>query len=88
MTTYYLTKYALGRNGLIPACEGEPSPFSDLGYIRLNGKPGSFMLGRDVFESPEEAIAAAQVMRDKKTASLERQIAKLRKMTFILKVQP
>ena len=42
----------------------------------------SYKLGRDAFETEAEARAAAMCERDKKIASLKRQITKLEKMTF------
>lgn len=75
---HYVTKYALtgGIEKRDDLREG------DDGYV--HGKPGFevFKLGRDCFRSRDEAVAAAEKVRLKKIASLEKQIAKLRNMTF------
>lgn len=49
------------------------------GSVTLDGWPNSsyFRLGRDVFVSWEEAVEAMEVMREKRIASLKKQIAKL-----------
>ena len=53
------------------------------GYIRLEGDFwGVFKLGRDVHETAEGAIKAAEAARAKRIASLEKQIAKLKALTF------
>lgn len=82
MRSYFLTKYALS-NG-IKACDG--GPVDELGYVRLAGYGfTSYRLGRDVHETEAAAKAAAEAMRKKKVASLQKQIAQLEKMTFKVK---
>lgn len=41
-----------------------------------------FTLGKDAHETPEAAIAAANVAREKKIVSVKKQLAKLERMTF------
>lgn len=81
MKTYYLSKYALSSNGRIKLFEGrEPS---SKGYISSAvSSYGIYRLGSEVHETPEEAIASADLERVKKIASLKNQLEKLEKMTF------
>ena len=82
MTTYYITKYTT-TTGKIIVVNAAESP-KDNGYVplRLTGHhfPTGFYLGRDVFTDEAEARAAVIEARDKRIASLEKQIAKLRKV--------
>lgn len=81
MTTYYLTKYALTDCGNPIACEGNRPPDEDGDvFLVLPGSmaAGLYRVGRDAFTDPGEAHAAILKARDKKIASLEKQIAKLR----------
>lgn len=76
----YVTKYALTKG--IEKCEASAIPSSDR-YLRAKGYSCTFLKkGKDVFETPEEAVAYAMSARDRKIASLRKQIAKLEKMTF------
>lgn len=81
MTTYYLTKYAT-TTGKIEAREAEK--IYDDGYVRIKGYWTSFKSGRDAFTDPDEAKAAVRAARDKKILSLEKQIAKLRKVEPVI----
>ncbi|WP_454762354.1 hypothetical protein [Caulobacter segnis] len=52
-----------------------------------DARPGSggwtiFTIGKDVHETREEAVCAAEAARTKKIASLRRQITKLEKLNF------
>lgn len=82
--TYYLTRYALSDKGRIQAftgevhSEGEYVSYPKAFYWTL------FKLGRDVHETSEAAIAAAEAARTKKIASLKRQIAVLEKLAFTI----
>lgn len=78
MTTYYLAKYALG-DGKITTIEWAKDPDED-GDIFFNG--GLLRLGRDIFLTKEDAVAAADKLRLKKIASLKKQIATLEAMRF------
>jgi len=81
MKTYYLSKYAL--TGGIETVQGEQPPFVDRGYIKIMGRTMSlYRLGLDVHETMEEAVNAAKEQRDKKIASVKKQLAKLEAMTF------
>lgn len=83
MPTYYVTKYALSNNSDPTTIESHETP-DETGYISLR-VPGhmwstGFRMGRDAFVSEEEARKAVIKARDKKIASLEKQIAALRKI--------
>jgi hypothetical protein len=78
--TLFSSRYAMASGKITP---GQYHDRGD-GYAR-NVKDRSFdiqKIGRDVHETREEAVKAAEAMRSKKIASLEKQIAKLRKMEF------
>lgn len=74
----YITKYAL-TDGIL---EKEAVLHEDKEYLSVNGYWTFFKLGRDAFENLEDASKAAGEMRQKKIASLEKQIAKLKSMSF------
>lgn len=46
---------------------------------------GTYRFGRDLFDTEAEAIAFCKTARDRKIASLEKQIAKMHKVEFIVK---
>jgi hypothetical protein len=74
--TMFVTKYAL--SGGIQELEGEITMGS---YFSV--KPhGFYSIGRDAFRTRGEALADAEKRRVTKIGSLERQIAKLRKLKF------
>jgi len=74
MKTYYQTRYALTSG--IAEVEGEEGGH---GYIQ-HGKHGFDKLGKDIFETMEEAQADQRKRALKAIASSEKKIAKLRKM--------
>ncbi|GIK74551.1 MAG: hypothetical protein BroJett021_35390 [Chloroflexota bacterium] len=77
----YLVKYALTAG--IEQVVAAENQNEESGYIYLKGRSFySFLLGRDVFTDLPSAIAAAETMREKKIKSIEKQIAKLRKLDF------
>lgn len=78
----WITKYALSE-GIIEK-EGEECPgFPRMIQIRIPGKASSeFFHKPDWHTSKEEAISRAEEMRQKKIASLQKQIKKLERMTF------
>lgn len=49
---------------------------------QANWMHGQYTVGKDLFLTAEEARAAALVARDKKIASLQKQMSKLQKMAF------
>lgn len=84
--TYYLSRYALSDKGRIQAFTSEEHSEGG-GYVSNFNAAGywtSFKLGRDVHETTEAAIAAAEAARTKKIASLKRQIAVLEKLAFTI----
>jgi hypothetical protein len=73
----YLTKYALSVGiPIVTVVDG--------GYCikTTGGYCGYFFAEKDCFLKKEDAIFEAQLMRDKKIASLKKQIAKLEELTF------
>lgn len=77
---YFISKYALTVG--IKERELRPSS-SDPNYLYpADGGWTPLKLGRDAFETREEAVAAANAARDKKVASLRKQLAKLEKLAF------
>lgn len=76
--TYYITKYALTAG--IYTREGE----AEGKHLSLNAgrSDAEFYHNSEFHETKEEAIARAEEMRDRKIASLEKQLDKLRSMDF------
>ena len=86
MPKYFVTKYATTDGKIITVNDGR-SPGDDGGIsLKLPGHMWNshFKLGRDVFTDAEDAKAAVRAARDKRIASLEKQIAKLRKMEPVI----
>jgi hypothetical protein len=82
MKTVYLSKYAL-TNGIKEyqaEIEGLYAIVSDRsgGYVGFR----TFALGREAHLTRDAALEKAKKMREKKIASLEKQIKKLKAMTF------
>lgn len=77
----WLAKYAL--SGGIKECEVESITTYSKEWVYLKEFQGnSFKIGEHVFPTKQEAINKANDMRDKKIKSLEKQIEKLKKLTF------
>ena len=55
---------------------------TDSSFVFLKGYYGGYQVGRDVHETREAALAAAESMRTKKIASLKKQVAKLEALRF------
>ncbi len=84
---YWIVKYALS-SGAIACRNLEPGRTDSDGYAYDRsrwGGPILFRIGHDCFESRDDAFAAAEAMRKRRIASLEKQIAKLRQMQFVAK---
>jgi hypothetical protein len=77
----YLTKYALSDSGaqLVEIDERFSAHASD-GWVYLQGYMSGFKLGRDVFEGRAAAVKAVEAMRQKKIASVAKQLAALHRM--------
>lgn len=80
MTTYYITKYALSNGGKVLELTDPSVSASDPKYYYFKNNQIQCVLGKTVFTDPNEARQAVVTARDKKIASLEKQIAKLRKI--------
>lgn len=55
---------------------------------RSNWTVGQWTVGKNLFTTPEQAIAAGKAARDKRLKSLQKQIERLQKMTFELAPSP
>ena len=78
---YFETKY-YSTDGIIRFKEGDYSIEDN--YLYPNGKweLSSFPVGKDVFPTLEEALNDAEKRRQKKIASLKKQLKKLEEMEF------
>ncbi|VVA47960.1 hypothetical protein SERVES_01681 [Serratia ficaria] len=86
LTKIFVTKYALS-TGIFSA-EAERRDGSDMAIIRVDRSSGYFdmYLHKGDFHLDEEsALRKAQEMRQKKIASLHKQLAKLEKLKFEVK---
>lgn len=77
--TAYITKYALSsgiREATVERFASAPTMVSEVGALFVNHH------GNDWHLTKEDAVKRAEAMRIAKIASLEKQIAKLRKLKF------
>ena len=79
--TLYRSKYALSE-GKINAAKYEASSEGYWSRVWAPYYEPSLKLGRDVYETAEGAIKAAEAERAKRIASPEKQIAKLKALQF------
>lgn len=81
--TAYITRYALTAG--IKAVEGNVCNPGGNEFFQWRGAPGEFMQyahGNDWHLTKEAAVKRAEEMRVKKIASVEKQLAKLKKLAF------
>lgn len=81
-TIYYLTKYALTKGIIEVKEEEEVGTRFDGKTVKLKGYFDFFYLGKDLFNSHDEAKKVAEQMCVKKIESVKKQLKKLEKMTF------
>jgi hypothetical protein len=74
----WITTYALSTG--IKEMEGKN--YSSKDYFYPDNYAGLFRWGADAFHTQEEAKIKAEAMRKKKIADLEKQLAKLKELTF------
>lgn len=85
MVKIWATKYALS-DGI--SCHQADLDEDGFAYVKRSDRWGNehtnyyYGEGKDWHRTPEAALARAEEMRTAKIASLEKQIAKLRKLTF------
>ena len=75
----WITKYALTDGVVAAETDDEPD---ENGLMRVPKYLGYMRLGKDCHASWWAATADAKRMRDRKIASLEKQVARLKKLTF------
>ena len=76
----YITKYALTAG--IKDEDAEASVFDECATVKKLGDYPKYFYGNDWHATKEAAICQAEMMRIKKIASLNKQIAKLEKLKF------
>lgn len=76
--TFYVARYAFsdGVQEAVGRCASVEN------WVILDGYAISMKLGRDVFRNRAEAVRRAETMREKKIASLHKQVKKLTKLEF------
>lgn len=79
--TAYVTKYALTEGVQEVAATFLPDSTTSMIYYSENGHT-CYAHGKDWYRSYPAAVSRAAVMRDKKIASLKKQIAKLETLKF------
>lgn len=84
MTTIYVTRYALSSGVFIAEAEVGNNGSKSASWKDANGY-WWFMHGKDFHLTEEEALADCERRRKAKIASIEKQRAKLEKMTFVIK---
>ena len=81
MAKVFITKYALTK-GIIEK-EVEIRSYGDGSkYAYVKGEFNGYKMTKDAFYNHENAIRKSEEMRQKKIASLKKQIAKLEKLSF------
>jgi hypothetical protein len=81
MKTFWLTKYALSTGIEKVTTSGANTEKGS--HVRVSGRAwGLYKVGTDLQSTREEAVAVAEQMRQKKVASVKKQLAKLEKMNF------
>lgn len=83
MVKAYIIKYALTSGIFLADVEANTLDAGAYVYRKESIGFSSYKLGRDAFLDKDEAIAAAKKLRDRKVASVERQLANLKKMEFL-----
>lgn len=78
----FVTKYALSMGDIEDIEVRQPLANSPDYVSRADGTYRGHRLGIDAFERREDAVVAANTARDKKIASLKKQIAKLEALRF------
>lgn len=76
---FFLSKYALTDG--IKEAEGKVVK-GDTVYAKLDGYYSLFAFGKEAHETREAAVEAAETMRKRKIASLQKQIAKIEELDF------
>jgi hypothetical protein len=83
MTTVYITKYALTK-GILCGEIDEARRTTDDNYVYLKHDQWTLLrLGKDAHLTIEEARTAAEKMRQKHVASLQRKLAKSEAICFL-----
>ncbi len=77
---FWITKYALS-DGIQKQGSGNVNEYDGKKWVSY-GSYSILKIGRDAFSNEADAKADAEVRRQKKIASLKKQIAKLEKLTF------
>ncbi len=83
MTTVYVTKYALTAGPFI--VNAEISYEGSMASWRIDGGYQQHAHGKDFWRNEEDALNDCERRRVEKIKSLEKQLAKLEKMTFQIK---
>lgn len=76
----YITKYALTQG--VFAVDAELCDESMIKYRPVGSRYDQYAHGKDFYFCEEDAIARAEIMREKKIASLRAQIAKIGSIVF------
>jgi len=77
----YITKYALTK-GILEKEEAEVCKDTSLDMISVHSRYTEYYHKPDWHESKEEAIEQAEKMRERKIKNLEKQINKLKNLSF------
>jgi hypothetical protein len=77
----YLCKYALSE-GIKSEIAASDVDDNDLIPLESYGRFVYFKIGRDVFESMQQAVDASELMRIKKVKSLEKSLAAMKSLKF------
>lgn len=83
MTTIYVTKYALTKGPF--KVEDAELVKRDFATYTIGDSYTQYAHGKDFWLTEEEALADCERRRDAKIKSIDKQLGKLEKMTFVIK---
>ena len=79
----FLVKYALTTGIREIEIKDAGVDYAGVDYVYEKGNPyNMYKIGRDIFETKEDALHFAKLLRVKRIGSLTKQLAKLEAMTF------
>lgn len=78
----YITKYALTKKGIIEAEATDFSRYGEIWRAKAGEDEYSYLCADEYSSSRDEAVIRANEMRQKKIASLKKQIARLESLKF------
>jgi hypothetical protein len=84
MKPFWLVKYCLSKGTIVQIpCRASMSQDKEYVVHKIGYAHGFYKIGKDVFESEDDAMRAADELRIRKIASVKKQLKKLENMKFL-----